>query len=110
MRDCIYFGRFSHCAGLYCQGAKNSGDKQSANWSLLGWQGSTKTRLAHLQGAPVRSASSTYTLFREPLSKRLLAVFLLPHTWPGFPSQMINSSDLSRQPVLNQPVLDGLLL
>lgn len=109
MRDCIYFGRFSHCAGLYCQGAKNSGDKQSANWSLLGWQGSTKTRVA-----PPGSPCEVSIIYLHPISgaplARLLAVFLLPHTWPGFPSQMINSSDLSRQPVLNQPVLDGLLL
>lgn len=45
-----------------------------------------------LQGAPVRSASSTFTLFREPLLQFLLAGFLLPHTWPGFPSRLIGSS------------------
>lgn len=45
MRVCIYFGRFSHCAVLPCQEVKNSGDKQSVNRSLLGWQGSTESRI-----------------------------------------------------------------
>lgn len=79
----------------------------SSLWIGPSWgdKGQPKVDLL-LQGAPVRSTSSTFTLFWEQF---LLAVFLLPHSWSGLPSQLINSSDLSRQPVLNQPVLDGLL-
>lgn len=57
-----------------------------------------------LQRAAVRSASSTFTLFRERFLQFLLAGFPLPHTWPGFPSRLFGSSHLSRQPMLNQAV------
>lgn len=65
MRDCIYFGRFSHYSGLYCQGAKNSVISSLRIGPSWGDKGQPKVDLL-LLGTPVRSTSSTFTLFWEP--------------------------------------------
>lgn len=109
MRVCIYFGRFSHRTALPCQEVKNSGDKQSANRSLLGGKGQLKVEL--FLGAPENSTLSPVQLFQNPLSRLLLAAVLrcafparAPLPVPSIPQTC------SRQPRLDLPALDGLML
>lgn len=89
---CIYFGPFSHCTGLDCQEVKNSGDKQSVNRSLLGWQGSTGSRIVppgpwELHFIPLNSVESPSPSLCWPLSCHLRIL-------PESPACPIDSSDL----------------
>lgn len=89
MSDCIYFGRFSHCTGLYCQGAKNSADKQSSNGSLLGWQGSTKSRLAP-PGSPCENNIYLHPISGAPPAVSLGWVPASPHmAWVSLPTDRL---------------------
>lgn len=109
MRVYIYFGRISHCTSLDCQEAKNSGDIQSVNWSLLGGQGSTERRI--VPPGPQNCFSSPFTsVWRVSLAAPLgpsLAIFI---SCMRFPAHLISPQTSSRQSVLNQPILDGLML
>lgn len=90
---CIYFGRFSHCTGLDCQEVKNSGDKQSVNWSLLGWQGSAESGIVppgpgELHFIPLEVS------FESPLAASVGCSPEICTSCPSFPARPVSSSGL----------------